>query len=271
MMPPSCAPALTATLLAATFLGGQPPPSAPPQIDRIRAERRTADIRAEGRLVRAGGRTPAVTRRFTWKVKAFPGTLKVLFVITAPPADRLGVLIVVPEGARQTLGIVRRESEAVETVAADHWGDPLFDTGVSFEDLLDGHYDWGRQTYVGTKVLGSRLCDVVRSEPAADDASAYSSAVSWIARDLAVPLYVEKVDSRTGRTKRFTYSGIRRSKGVWGARQVEVRTEGVPEPTFLILSGGSTRAKLSEGDFDPARLWRQREDRPGGPTWPGSN
>ena len=55
---------------------------------------------------------------------------------------------------------------------------------------------------------------------------------------------------RSGAKKEFLFSGLHESKGLWGARQVEVRIAGKPMRTFLIITRGSAKANLTDHDFE---------------------
>jgi hypothetical protein len=54
--------------------------------------------------------------------------------------------------------------------------------------------------------------------------------------------------------KEFVYYGLRQSKGVWSAGQIEVRIKGKPDSTLLIVTRGSQKASLDTTEFDPALL-----------------
>ena len=248
---------------------GQTPISAAALMEKIRAQRHAADFRAEGRLVRAAGHGPRKTYRFSWKAKGFQGTLKALFVVTDPSPDRLGILIDAPDLGRATIRIARPGDAGAMELATERWGEPLLDTALTCEDLADSHYGWSSHALVGEKPLGSRMCYVVRSQPTPGESSGYSSVTSWIGRDSVLPVYVEKILKRSGATKRFIYSGIHRSKDTWGARQVEIRLDGVAEPTYLVLTSGTGNANLTLDDFDPGVLAGRRGAGKGGWPWAG--
>ena len=136
----------------------------------------------------------------------------------------------------------------------ERWGQPLLDSELAYEDLTDTHLFWRRQTLVGEEVNGSRSCYLIRSEPGADEPSGYAAVTSWIDKEIYFPVFMEKLVKRSGAKKEFLYSGLRESQGLWGARQMEVRIAGKPMRTFLIITPGSAKANLTEGDFDPGAL-----------------
>jgi hypothetical protein len=134
------------------------------------------------------------------------------------------------------------------------WGDPLLDSDLTYEDLMENQFRWQKQTLVKEEKYGARDCYVVKSEPAAVDRSHYSAVTSWLDRQVQYPVKVEKVVKATGQVKEFIYYGLRESKGIWSASQIEVRVAGKPGSTLLIITRGSGKARLGAVDFDPAWL-----------------
>jgi hypothetical protein len=92
--------------------------------------------------------------------------------------------------------------------------------------------------------------------PDARDQSHYSSVASWLDRETLAPVRVEKTLRGSAVVKEFVYFGLRESKGVWSASQIEVRTRGVAGSSFLIISRGAEKARVSPADLDPALLIR---------------
>jgi hypothetical protein len=77
---------------------------------------------------------------------------------------------------------------------------------------------------------------------------------SCIDKGIYFPVFMEKLVKRSGAKKEFLFSGLHESKGLWGARQMEVRIAGKPVRTFLIIARGAAKANLTERDFDPRAL-----------------
>ena len=138
-------------------------------------------------------------------------------------------------------------------------GEALSDSGLAYEDLIDHHFSWGVQVLVGEEKYGARTCYVIRSQPGPGEPSTYSTVTSWIDQTIYVPVRVEKVIRESGVKKQFVYYGLQQSRGVWGARQVEVRVEGSPAQTYLIISRGSGKANLGPRDFDPIVLMKSTQ------------
>jgi hypothetical protein len=58
----------------------------------------------------------------------------------------------------------------------------------------------------------------------------------------------------TGTVKEFTAFGLRRTEGVWSARQLEAKIRGRAGSTLLIIDRGTARAHLDLKDFNPSQL-----------------
>jgi hypothetical protein len=79
---------------------------------------------------------------------------------------------------------------------------------------------------------------------------------SWLDRDVYYPVHVEKTLKGPGGVKEFIYYGLRESKGIWSASQIECRVRGRQGSTLLIVSRGAESAHVSAADFDAAQLTR---------------
>jgi hypothetical protein len=231
-------------------------------MNQIQSIRRAIDFRAEGRLVLLDGAGQRMTYRLSLKAKFFPEGLKVLCEVTDPPAARLRLLIEAPEKGNGTMRLAKAQDERVEQIHSEHWGEPILDTGLAFEDLVDAHFFWRLQTLVGEEKHDGRDCYVINSRPDSGDESHYSAVTSWIDKRIYFPILVQKREKGTGSIKEFTYQGLQQSKGVWGARQMEVRIKGNPRRTLLVIAKGSGKAKLNASDFD-ARLLVNPEQKKG--------
>ena len=67
-------------------------------------------------------------------------------------------------------------------------------------------------------------------------------------------MYVEKTLKSSGIVKEFTYFGLRQTRGVWSATQVEAKVRGRAGSTLIIIDRGTPEAHLGLKDFSPAQL-----------------
>jgi len=77
----------------------------------------------------------------------------------------------------------------------DDLKEPLFDSDLSYEDVVDNFFAWKEQAIVGAEVVGSVNCQILESKPGKDEHSIYGSVRSWIDVRRLVPMRVEKYDS----------------------------------------------------------------------------
>jgi hypothetical protein len=228
-------------------------------MERIRSLRRATDVRTEGRLVRLDATGRRTTSQFRMRARSFPGTIKVLYEVTDPAADRIRLLIDARESGGLGMQVARERDLQARDLGPSHAGDALLESGLAYEDLADAHFSWRDQRLTGEEPCGDRHCYVISSRPDSEADSHYATVTSWIDKDICFPIVVRKRVRGATVVKEFTYHGLRQSKGQWGARQVDVRLEGSPQRTLLVVTRGSAKAGLTAEDFAPRVLvvaWR---------------
>ncbi len=63
-------------------------------------------------------------------------------------------------------------------------------------------------------------------------------------------MHVVKTLRGSGQQKDFVSFGLRRNNGVWSASQIEVKVQGKPGSSLLMIENGTEHAKLGRKDFD---------------------
>ena len=210
----------------------------------------TSDFRATGRLVQVAANGERTTYKFTMKGHWFPDGLRLLCEITEPAAARTRLLLHMSANGHMTVEEMKAGSKTVSELPFERWNEPLLGTGFSFEDMVEGQFFWKVQELLPAAKYGARDCFVIKSAVAADDRSFYSSVTSWIDRTIFYPVHVTKTVRGTGAQKDFTYFGLRQNSGVWSASQLEVKLQGKPGSSLLIIENGTDKAKLQRKDFD---------------------
>ena len=74
--------------------------------------------------------------------------------------------------------------------------------------------------------------------------------ISWIDQEAFYPVHVVKTLRGSGQQKDFVSFDLRRNSGVWSASQVEVKVQGRPGSSLLVIENGTEKAKLGPKDFD---------------------
>jgi hypothetical protein len=210
----------------------------------------TSDFRATGRLVQVNANGERTTYKFTMKGHWFPDGLRLLCEITEPAAARTRLLLHMSANGRMSVEEMKAGSKTVSELPFERWNEPLLGAGFSFEDMVEGQFYWKAQELQPAAKYGARDCFVIKSVPGAEDRSFYASVTSWIDRTIFYPVHVTKTVRGTGAQKDFTYFGLRQNSGVWSASQVEVKVQGRPGSSLLIIENGTEKAKLQRKDFD---------------------
>jgi hypothetical protein len=247
--------ALAATAIATMLLSmNAQSATVPTALAAVRQHVESADYRLVGHLVRVdpnGTRTSdAVNISAHW----FPGVLRILLEVSSPSNARLHVLLEMRPEGKNTIQIARPGDKSPTALPFDKWSDGPLGDGFSYEDFLEAQSFWPGQKSLGKTKFGARDCEVLKSTPGASDKSQYIEVKSWLEQASSFPVYVEKTLKGSGGIKEFTYFGLRQTRGVWSATQVEEKSRGRTGSTLLILDRGTPEAHLGAKDFSQARL-----------------
>jgi len=247
--------ALAATVLAMILLPMATQAAAPPgALAAARQQVESADYRMSGHLVRVDGSGARTSYGVNISAHWFPGVLRVLVEVASPAEARLHVLMEMRPDGKDTIEVVHPRDKSPVVLPFDKWSDGPLGDGFSYEDFLEAQYFWqGQSAPVATR-FGARDCDLLKSTPGASDKTHYAEVKSWLDHGSSFPVYVEKTLKGSGSVKEFTYFGLRQTRGVWSATQVEAKLRGRAGSTLLIIDRGTPEAHLGAKDFSPAQL-----------------
>jgi hypothetical protein len=239
-------------------------------IGRVRQTIETADYRATGKLVRVEPGGNRINYSVNVKAHWFPGLLRVLVEIVPPraaapnagPDGPLRILFETRPSGQDTIRIARPNGSGLVSLPFEKWGDAVFGSGFNYEDFLESQYYWPGQAIVKTARFGERNCDVLKSTPGASDHTHYAEVQTWLDTTIDYPVYAEKTTKDGGIVKEFTYFGLRQSRGIWSASQVEAKIRGRSGSSLLIVERGSTKANLTAKDFSPEQISHFEDRRP---------
>jgi len=252
------------SVIAISLLPWQPAsgaitPEQTASLTQIRQQTETADFRATGRLVRVSANGERTNYKLSMKGHWFPDGLRLLYDVTGPGAARTRLLFHMTASGATTVQLVQPGTSTPAALGAEHWRDSVLSSGFSYEDLIEGQLFWKSQDFLAPAKYGVRDCFVLKSTPSAEDHSQYASVTSWIDRQIFYPVHVTKTERGSGEQKDFTYFGLRQTSGVWSASQVEVKMQGKPGSSLLVIERGSPKAKLTRKDFDLSQPSAQGE------------
>jgi len=246
--------ALAASMLLLLLPVDAQTPDSQMTLAAVRRQVESADYRLSGRLVRVDGSGARTSYGVKIEAHWFPGVLRVLFQVTSPPAARVHVLLETRPGGKNTIQIAHPGDLAATALPFDKWNDGPLGEAFSYEDFLEAQYFWAGQTDMGKAQFGARNCDLLRSTPDIVDKTHFAAVKSWLDHESGFPVYVEKKLKGSGNVKEFTYFGLRQTRGVWWASQVEAKSRGRAGSMLLIVDRGTPNAHLTLQDFALAHL-----------------
>jgi len=131
--------------------------------------------------------------------------------------------------------------------------EPLFDSDLAYEDVVDNFFAWDQQEVVGTEKVDGVDCQILESKPGKAK-SIYGSVKSWIDPRRVVPLRVEKFSSSGKPIRRIDTLRVVSSDGRNIPSNLTVRGPGRGSGT--ILDGSKIRhdVKFADREFTPEGL-----------------
>jgi hypothetical protein len=208
------------------------------------------DYRMSGRLTRVDGNGKRTNYKFVAKGHWFPDGLRLLCEISGPGSEKTRFLLRMNVSGQVTIEAVLPGAKTASTLPFEHWNDPLVGTDFSIEDMVENQFFWKNQEALPPEKFGARDCFVLKSKPGSQDRTHYDSVTTWIDRGILFPVHAVKTIHGTSQQKEFIYFGLRQVGGLWSASQVEVKVQGKPGSSLLVVEGGSGKAKLGPKDFE---------------------
>jgi hypothetical protein len=242
-----------ALLLCFQSHANQPPVTLAAVISHAQELRNATDFRASGRLVRIDG-AQRKSYQISMRAKASAGVLRVFCEVTDPASSRVRILLESFPDGKIRIRTGHAGDPAPTEFPFERWGERLLDTDFTAEDLLESQFLWKNQSLGEQGMFGARPSVVLKSLPGPQDKTHYSTVNTWLDREILYPLKEVKVAKVTGTLREFVFYGLRQSKGVWSASQIECKTVGKPGSSLLIITRGSAVANSADSSFDPTRL-----------------
>ncbi len=126
---------------------------------------------------------------------------------------------------RQASGAIFVPPNAPKALSTGQMKDTLFDSNLTYEDIIENFFAWDDQTLAGTEIIDRAPCQILESKPGKSGRSIYGSVRTWVDMRRMVPMRVEK----------FSPSGqlVRRIE----TTRVANDDLGRPIPAYLKISG----------------------------------
>ena len=208
------------------------------------------DYRLAGHLTKIDGAGKRMNYKFAAKAHWFSDGLRLLCEITGPGSDKTSLLLHMTASGHVTIEAALPGAKTASALPFERWSEPLVGTDFSYEDMLENQFFWKDQELLAPEKYGARDCFVLKSKPEGEEQSHYDSVTTWIDRTILFPVHAVKTLRGTGQQKEFIYYGLRQEGGAWSASQVEVKIQGKPGSSILVVEGGSAKANLARKDFE---------------------
>jgi hypothetical protein len=109
------------------------------------------------------------------------------------PKERKGEAVLLRKAAgRPATGSLFVPPDTVHPLEASQMREPLFDSDLSYQDVIENFFAWDRQAIVGTEVVDRVSCQILESKPGKSERSTYASVRTWVDPRRLVPIRVEK-------------------------------------------------------------------------------
>lgn len=108
------------------------------------------------------------------------------------PRERKGEGVLLQRSGNRLSGTVFTPPDKTRSLSAAQLNEPLFGSDLTYEDVIDNHFEWEQQAVVGTEVIDRVKWHILESKPGKGHRSNYSSVRTWVDPQRFVPLVIEK-------------------------------------------------------------------------------
>jgi hypothetical protein len=178
----------------------------------------------------------STTKTFLYRRIGSAGDSRTLLAFTDPPELR-GVALLSINRPRldERQFIYVPATHRVRSVAAQQQSARFIGTDFSFEDIEERELDDYNYQLLGEgEVMAGHKTRRLLATPIDAARSQYKSLIYWIAQYAPAVLQIEMYDKQGVVVRVLRASGLRRIRGIWGARRLEMRS--LPEGTRTLLS-----------------------------------
>ena len=169
------------------------------------------------------------------------------------PKERKGEGVLLHRSGEKFSGTTFAPPNTVRPIASGQMNQPLFGSGLSYEDIIDNPFRWTRQTIVGTEAIDNIQYQILESKPGKGHSSSYSSVKTWVDPRRLVPLRIEKYDNSGKVLRRINITRILLDGG--DSLPADLKVYG-PGGSVTQITGSRIKRGLSYADteFTPEGL-----------------
>ena len=172
------------------------------------------------------------------------------------PKERKGEAVLLHEAdGRPPTGALFMPPDKLRSLDASQMNGALFDSDLSYQDVIENFFAWENQAIVGNEVINRVSCIILESRPGKGESTPYSSVRSWIDLSRLVPLRVEKYLASGGLARRIETTRVATDdKGRFIPATLTVR--GSQADSVTNLEGSRIKHDVTYGDreFTPEGL-----------------
>ena len=250
-------------LLTAIALGVAPAASASRDsagadelITRVVAARQTIGYRVRAQLVRTtAGSEQRDVKQLLIKGRRRGDDSKVLYQVLWP-APVAGQTVVIEKTAGQDARAwMFTPPDHVASLNPHGSGEAFFGSDLTIEDLAEEFWHWPTQEIVGEDSFAQRRCKILVSRPPAGAPTSYALVRTWVAPDIALPLFIEEFGKDGALIKHITAERItQRRDDSWTAARVVIEPADRRTRTVLEGSRADRDIEIPDADFTVERI-----------------
>jgi Outer membrane lipoprotein-sorting protein len=125
------------------------------------------------------------------------------------PKERKGESVLLRKtGDRSASGSIFVPPSTLRPLDSSQMKQPLFDSDLSYEDLVDNFFGWEQQALVGSEDVDGVGCQILESKPGKGDRSSYARVRAWVDVRRLVPLRIEKYSASGALARRIDASNV---------------------------------------------------------------
>ncbi len=170
------------------------------------------------------------------------------------PKERKGESVLLRKSGNRITGALYNPPDTIRQLTPGQLDEPLFDSALSYEDVIDNFFAWDQQAIVGNEVFDRVNCTILESKPGKGEHASYSSVRSWVDTRRLVPLRIEKYSAPGRLVRRIdTTRVVTDDKGRAIPANLTIRG---PRGTVTELDGSRINhgVTFSDGDFSAQGL-----------------